>query len=286
MDASSFKTMDALTPTPYKVSTITATGSLPFQHIDLRVLYDIIQITEPCDQEDGGFSYIEYGEKKGEVFSKGYHKKQNITRRKQKDGKRFDNQATVIVWLNEGNGNFSKTNVKVFKNANIQMTGLKVVVQGKRALDFVASCLEKVDGFERAEGMPSNFRIRLINSDFRLGIDIKRDKLHKLVQKYDIFCSYEPCIYPGVKIQYNYNTDSGKADGVCYCTNKCSGKGSGTGNGDCKKITIAVFQSGCVIITGAQSAQQIDEAYRFIINTVTKHLEEVKKVPVAMDLVC
>ena len=48
----------------------------------------------------------------------------------------------------------------------------------------------------------------------------------------------------------------------------CNGKGNGCGDGDCKKVTIAVFMSGKVIITGGQNKDQINESYRFISNFV------------------
>ena len=49
--------------------------------------------------------------------------------------------------------------------------------------------------------------------------------------------------------------------GKCYCTKKCTGKGNGEGDGNCKKVTTAVFQSGSVLITGGRSMEQ--EMYRF-----------------------
>lgn len=268
----------SLTPSAYKISTITATGTLPYECIDLELLYNSIEITEPSAQFSSGFSYIEYGEKKGDVYSKGFHKKMNITRRKQKDGKRFDNQATVIIWMRDDSANIVKTNMKVFKNGNVQMTGLKIVDQGKQSIQFMTEHLSNVDGFQSQEKDGIGYKIRLINSDYRLGIEIKRDKLHKIVhQQFNVFCSYEPCIYPGVKIQYNFNKSNQQQDGVCHCTKKCNGKGDGIEDGDCKKITIAVFQSGCVIITGAQSTTQIDQSYAFINNVISKNKTEVEK---------
>jgi TATA-box binding protein (TBP) (component of TFIID and TFIIIB) len=67
-------------------------------------------------------------------------------------------------------------------------------------------------------------------------------------------------------------------DGLCNCTNHCEiGKGCGTLDGKCKKITIAVFQSGCIIITGAQNHDQIKKAYAFICDVLLKHQESVEK---------
>ena len=38
-------------------------------------------------------------------------------------------------------------------------------------------------------------------------------------------------------------------NGICNCKTQCNGKGK---NGFCKKITVAVFNSGKIIITGGQ----------------------------------
>ena len=128
----------------------------------------------------------------------------------------------------------------------------------------------------------SNFDIVLINSDYSANFLIKRDILHKiLIQDYDFVSSYEPCTYPGVNSKYYWNqdyTDSSKYKrGVCYCTNPCNGKGEGSGNGNCKKVTIAIFQSGKLIITGAKTYVQINDAYDFINNVFRDHYQSVKR---------
>lgn len=65
--------------------------------------------------------------------------------------------------------------------------------------------------------------------------------------------------------------------GVCKCTCDCDGKGSGCGMGNCQRITIAVFQSGCIIITGAQTCEQIDTAYKFICDMCIKNRDRIEK---------
>jgi TATA-box binding protein (TBP) (component of TFIID and TFIIIB) len=44
----------------------------------------------------------------------------------------------------------------------------------------------------------------------------------------------------------------------------CNGKGNGDGDGKCKKVTIAVFKSGKIIITGGQNKSQLEDSYEFI----------------------
>ena len=120
----------------------------------------------------------------------------------------------------------------------------------------------------------TNFRVQLINSDYKVGFEIKRESLYNLMSSgsvSNVICSYEPCIYPGVKFQYFWNNGiSDKAhDGICRCVSAktCS----------CKKITIAVFQSGCIIITGSQIPEQIQACYEFINYILYTHKSTIQK---------
>lgn len=257
---------------PYKISTITATGSIGCE-IDLDNLYDNVEIMDANSKE--GFVYIESGKKKCETFSKGFHKKQN---KKKETQKRFDNQTTLLIkYYDVVMNDFFKVNCKVFKNGNIQMTGLKYINQGLKVLQFLidnlpSNLLEK----SKKDCAPINYRIRLINCDFRTGFEIRRDKLCKIIQaSSNIYCSYEPCIYPGVKIKYNYNKIDTSKDGICKCKVSCSGKGCGDGIGQCKSVTIAVFQSGCIIITGGQSHEQIMDTYNYINTQLKMNMDKI-----------
>ncbi len=127
----------------------------------------------------------------------------------------------------------------------------------------------------------NNYKIVLINSDYFVGFEIRRDELHNiLINKYNLYSSYEPCIYPGVNSKYYWNKDykDAKFLGKCYCKSNCNGKGNGEGDGNCKKITISIFQSGSVIITGARSMEQILDAYNFINNVFKENYDRIKKV--------
>ena len=89
-----------------------------------------------------------------------------------------------------------------------------------------------------------------------------------------MYSTYETCIYPGVNIKYYINTNN--CDGICKCTSICNGKGNGCGDGNCKKVTIAVFKSGKVIITGGQNQEQITESDRFITNFIENKKDYLK----------
>ena len=69
----------------------------------------------------------------------------------------------------------------------------------------------------------SKFIKRVINSDFKFTSKLRRNKLFEFINtNTELVCSYEPCIYPGVKIQFFYNDSM---DGICRCQDGfCSNK--------------------------------------------------------------
>ena len=121
----------------------------------------------------------------------------------------------------------------------------------------------------------------LINSDFNINFKIKRNILHSILRdNYHIVSRYEPGIYPGVNNKYYWNENNlhTSTEGRCICKKTCDGKGNGKGEGDCKKITIAAFQSGSVIITGAKNMRHIEDAYRFINTVIQDNFDLIQKV--------
>jgi len=120
-------------------------------------------------------------------------------------------------------------------------------------------------------------KIELINSDFSTNFLINNTKLYKIVKnKYKAFSSYEPNDYPGVKNKFFWNADNIKLDrtqGKCFCEPKCIKRGK---KSLCTQITISVFQSGSVIITGAKSIQQVRDAYAYINKIFKDNFDDIK----------
>ena len=137
-----------------------------------------------------------------------------------------------------------------------------------------------VNSLKNSSASIKNLNIVLINSDYKANFRINQKKLHPLiVNKYQMFSTFEPTIYPGVKSMYYWNTDykDKPIKGKCYCTEQCNGKGIGTGNGHCKKVTTAVFQSGSVLITGGRSIEQIQDGYNFINLILKNEFDDIRK---------
>jgi len=221
--------------------------------------------------EDDIIKFIEYGEKyKGEIDRK------NLKKRDKNKKKFFYNQITLHVYLKYLDID-KKINVKLFNNGSIQMTGLKSIELGESTIQYL---LDKIKGLnseheiyitdETKEPLKLlEYYIAMINTDFDIGFKINREKLNRYLISIDIYTSFEPCIYPGVNIKYYYKT--GKNNGICNCESVCNGKGK---DNCCKKVTIAVFNSGKIIITGGRNMEQCKEAYKFILNILNDKLKE------------
>ena len=273
----------------YRISTITATGSLNSE-VHLDSLYNGLNQFIENESKDPMFAdviYIEYGKKKRDMgHVKKFINRQNRMSEMSVNTKRFDNQVTIVyrILLNDM---ICMLNTKIFKNGNIQMTGIRNIQQGSFMIDKIITIIhymqkkgiECVPDIEHV--LQKKYLLRLINSDFKIGFQIRRELLHKLlVEECGVNCSFEPCIYPAVKIKYYFNTQNCLKNGVCYCSQKCLiGKSSGMEDKECKKVTIAVFQSGCVIITGGQTMDQLNEAYRFIRKVLNENSDKKKNVP-------
>lgn len=257
-----------ITFTPYRISTITVTGSINID-VSLDNLYTSLSTHTPKE-----ISYLEFGKNKYDLQTSGHKLSKNKTKVEKK--KRFDNQLTIVMHYNE-----NKYNMKLFKNGNIQITGVKDIEKGKYAIDYLIFIIKNLKQEEDSivcdvsKIENKNYKVRLINSDFRVNFEIRLDYLFKVItQKYKIICSYEPCIYPGAKIEYYYPNN-----GYCKCTTFCNGKSS-----ECKKITIAVFQSGCVIITGANTKEHIEVAYEFICSILVDNYEQIHRKKLALPI--
>jgi TATA-box binding protein (TBP) (component of TFIID and TFIIIB) len=96
------------------------------------------------------------------------------------------------------------------------------------------------------------FKINMINSGCSVNYMINRDSLYRvLVNKEHIAATYEPMMHAGVSIPYIVD--------------------------DIKKASIFVFESGRIIITGVKNVKDINGAYEYITNLLTKWKDAIVK---------
>jgi TATA-box binding protein (TBP) (component of TFIID and TFIIIB) len=202
--------------------------------------------------------------------------KRNIQDAKKKESangvNNFYNSITLIVRVNEGessNLNLEpKINIKLFKNGSIQMSGCKNVNNVNIVLNKVLDRLKQVKGklengeikeIKFTEDLVSlsinNFKIDMIYCNYRISIQIDREKLHELLKKKKVKCIYEPCSRACVIIKYAPPTN----------------------NEDNKEVSIFIFKKGNIIITGARSRAQVIDSYSYINNILITHSDEIIK---------
>jgi TATA-box binding protein (TBP) (component of TFIID and TFIIIB) len=305
-------TPSPLEVTPLRVSTMTATGDLGAIP-DLRRLYEHPGIL-PYWWIGEGVLKVEYaGERKGECMEDILH----VTTKQKKrffnqsslvfrlalpatavEGTRYKETgeagdfASHPVRFKETSGagglasdchaiRYKEVNIKLFKNGGFQMTGISSVEMGRAALTRLIALYRDI---WPADATPhiKKFDTCLMNSDYALNKAIHRDRLyHILVEEYGLWSTYDPTRYQGVNAKFFWNKarPADAPPGVCLCPTPCSGDGAGYAIGDCKKITIAPFRTGKVIITGAKFMEQLEDAYHFINGVFTKHAAEVLREP-------
>lgn len=259
---------NTMEPTNYRVSTITCNASIATK-VSLALFFEHIDI------KDNGFMWSEYG-----VSSKGSRPKKKKKDDSERQKKCFDNQVTIVYKMRQD----YNPNCKLFKNGNIHMTGIRNPDDGHKMVDIIADEVRRIAslGVPIVENIndiaPGDFKIRMINCDFGFPIKIRRKNLHLLlINEYQNVCSFQPLTYPGVKLQYFWNLSNKNKDGICRCEKPCFGKGDGSSDGDCKKVTVAVFDSGKTLITGANTFDQVNDAYKYITDVVKENRLEVQK---------
>jgi len=238
-----------------------------FTEIDTlsKILYEDIKKSDRVSKTFIGLQYkdLEYN----------YAKKKNKVKKKNQ----FYNCFSLKIQATPT----SIVNMKFFNNGSITMTGCIEDISAENAIKKIIKYLKKNNKkFKNPEYIKninfSNLRTTMVNYNFKLNFSINRDKLYFILKNnHDLFVSYEPEKYQAVKISYMYNKTNIYNDGICYCSKKCTGKGWGNGDGDCKKVTIAIFQSGNTGINGSRSLEQIKSAYNFINQIIKEYYKDI-----------
>jgi len=241
---------------------------------------------EPYTNEEKNYKIIslEYMDNVAKGLPKQKKKKQSQANSSLiKKRQSFYNQVTIIV------EHIKSINIKIFRNGSIHITGIVDEDLGKKAIQFLCDEINQI--YIKDQSITNNnisdlgvhnWKVVLINSDFTCNFKIRREKLFEILDtKCGLVVNYESDNYPGVKTSYYWNEADKEKTGICKCKigKTCSGKGLGTisDNDSCRKITISIFQSGKIIITGARDNNQIKDAYEFITKILRENYFEVAR---------
>lgn len=166
--------------------------------------------------------------------------------------KRFYNQISMYISTKKDR----VINAKLFSNGSIQMTGCKSVEGIIEAIHNIIKALSKQIGVINYKknivkdvtfvsdinnfslDKVYDFNIAMINSNFNIGFNINRTRLFDVINRdKTIDGSYDPIMHAGVNIRYHGND---------------------------RDVSIFVFESGSIVITGAINCKHIYDAYNFI----------------------
>ena len=181
----------------------------------------------------------------------------DINKKKNLKKMSFYNQITIVVRISSGpseNLNLEpKINMKLFKNGSIQMSGCKSAKNINIALNKV---LYELNNFVENPNnlIITDFKIYMINSNYKVDMQINRDKLYNLLIKKRIRAIYDPCIKASIIIKY-------------YPQNNMNIKG----------VSIFIFQKGNIIITGGKSRDDIISSYNYINDIIYNHKDDIIK---------
>ena len=246
--------------------------------LDSRILL-LNQIKDKINIE-----YIELSNKKDHIKMNGMNNNIDIDDEETKINTRLfelnTNKSTIIENIIDITNLYNK--IKLIRETDITVLNLlkkkyNEDLQQLSEMDNVNEFYEYniIDNIETYKLI--NTKIELINSDFSTNFLINNTKLYRIVKnKYKAFSSYEPNDYPGVKNKFFWNSDNiveNRPHGKCYCEPNCIKRGK---KSLCTQITISVFQSGSVIITGAKSIQQVKDAYKYINGIFKDNFDDIK----------
>jgi TATA-box binding protein (TBP) (component of TFIID and TFIIIB) len=268
-------------PTPLKMVTSTAVCTLQKEdgsslEIDFKQFYnDYIAppvtyyniLTKEYSEEWIGYVV---GCKTGSFDPKGRYHPHNVAQ--------FFNSVTLIVSIDKK----KEVNVKLFKNGKLQLTGVPSIEAGNRAVGIVRRYIEDTYQIKlRIEQYLGQYDIRtvMLNTCYEVGFPIHREVLYEiLVNQYKMVAMYDTEGYPGVRLHYYYNSSNigTSTEGICQCKPMCKGTGSDSGN--CKRISIAIFQSGKIIIAGGcHEMEPILRAYEFLNKLLRESHQNIRK---------
>ena len=263
---------------PIRVSTMVSTAHVGCI-INLEALFEQVRPISYWDLNDGILKMEYRSIKKGISWKDILQKTEDAEKKEKKTF--FFNQATIVIRREIAPLNWKEINIKLFRNGGVQMTGVRSDEMSWDAIRWLVGHIQAnytdKPVFEETVGI-HKMQTQLVNTDFSIGAKIRRDALHKVLrEKYFLSVSYDPAIYQGVKTKYFYNAErpTGCPPGLCPCEKLCKGTGDGSALGACKKITISPFQTGQIIITGARTIDQINEAYEFMKRLFIEHVDEI-----------
>jgi len=235
-------------PKSLNVSTI----SLTFQ---MKTIVDIAKINKYLILSEKDICTIEYNGNYRSLFEE---------KKKKKKSYNFHNSITLKIAVRPG----KLINFKIFTNGAVQIAGCKTIIEGNLAINLLLSRLNEKNGVFNEDTKQieevsyikepitvESVKINLININFDMKFSINREALYKLLLTQHVECYYERCKHAAVSIKFK--TPDKK-----------------------KPISIFVFESGSIVITGSTNENHILQSYEYIKDMISRNKDEIIKTSV------
>jgi TATA-box binding protein (TBP) (component of TFIID and TFIIIB) len=148
----------------------------------------------------------------------------------------------------------SNISIFIFPNGKVKIAGAKTIKTIYITIDEISELIGIPDL------LPENIKIQMICSDFKIKPNIKnpegwclKQELLKniLVKNYSVSATFSALSrYPGINLKINSLVEKDK------------------------QISLLIFRSGSIIITGSKNAKDIVNCYSFIVNVISKYSKE------------
>lgn len=151
----------------------------------------------------------------------------------------FYNQVTLMY-----SDDYSTKSIKVFPNGSLQVAGCSDLFDCKRIITELSYLFKIFLDLDSIAPIDS-FRVVMINSNYSLNYNINLIECVRQFENYgDIFkVSFEPDRYSAVKIKFKPSEEM-------------------------KEITVSIFSTGKIIITGAETLKEIVYAYNIVNDSI------------------
>jgi len=207
----------------------------------------------------------------------GLSKKDLGSFRKKKRGAFYN--CFVLILRVFFNDIFKEIHVKIFNTGKLEIPGIRDELLLIKTLNLLTNILQPFH-HRQLQYKEDSIRTVLINSNFSCNYYIDRDKLAYILKyKYNINVIFDSCSYPGIQCKFYYNGENKQHNGICHCNTKCTKKGTGSGEGQCKEISFMIFRTGSVLIVGNCTERILYIIYNFLKKIFKNEYSEVSISP-------
>lgn len=189
-------------------------------------------------------------------------RKRNATAKRRRAAPQSFENAVILKYVDKPANDKA---VKIFCNGGLHVNGCRTLAECTGVCDKVCRMLEFIydaagksadrKGRGGAERFAiTGFDVQLINTNMKLDHCFDLRALRAILyDEMDMDAEFEPERHPAVNIKFRAKTDK-----------------------EGRNVTILVFDSGNVIVTGLVSAREMEQAYTFILTTLNNYLPRIE----------